>query len=117
MTKTTVHVEGHYEVDETPFGRAYKWHPSYVTLKCDCEAELTLSGASATPVCGRCGTDHSEIVNDIQKRAGSLGREVSHPWHYDTQEQAQQHHRDEAAYPKGSPWRYNDITSGSTNDA
>jgi hypothetical protein len=23
--------------------------------------------------------------------------------------------KDDAAYPKGSTWRYNDITSGSTN--
>ena len=117
MTKTTVHVEGHYEIDETPFGRPYKWHPSYVTLKCDCEAELTLSGVSATPGCGRCGTDHSESVNDTQKGGGSLGHEVSPPWDYDTQGQAQQHQQDQGDYPKGSPWRYNDITSDSTNDA
>ena len=35
-----------------------------------------------------------------------------HPWFYDAQEQAKQHKRDEAAYPKESPWRYNDVTSG-----
>ena len=50
MTKTTVRVEGHYKVDETPFGKPYKWHASYVTLKCDCGAELTLSGTGDTPV-------------------------------------------------------------------
>jgi hypothetical protein len=116
MTKTTVHVEGHYEVDETPFGRAYKWHPSYVTLKCDCGAELTLSGTSSTPACSRCSTDHSGVINVIQTREDWLGREVSHPWRYDTQEQTEQHLRDEAAYPEGSPWRYNDITSHGTHD-
>jgi hypothetical protein len=35
-----------------------------------------------------------------------------HPWHYDTQAQAEQHLRNEAAYPEDSPWRYNDVTSG-----
>ena len=115
MTITTVRVVGHYEVDETPFGRSYKWHPSYVNLQCYCGAELTLSGASSRPVCSRCGTDHSGVIDEIQKREYRLGDEVTHPWRYDTQEQAKQHQRDESTYPKGSPWRYNDITSGNTN--
>ncbi len=116
MTKITVRVEGHYEVDETPFGRSYKWHPSYVTLKCDCGAKLTLLSTGGTPVCSKCGTDHSGVINGIQKREGSLGHEVTHPWHYDTQEQAEQHQQDVAAYPTGSSWRYNDITLDNTNE-
>jgi len=51
MTETSVRVVGHYEVDETPFARSYKWHPAYVTLECNCGVELTLSGASTTPAC------------------------------------------------------------------
>jgi hypothetical protein len=39
-----------------------------------------------------------------------------HPWHYDLQSQEDQHLRDEAAYPEGSPWRYNDVTSGLMDD-
>ena len=109
MTKTTVCVVGHYEVDETPFARSYKWHPAYVNLQCNCGAELTLSGASSMPTCSRCGTDHSGVINVIQTREDRLGDEVSHPWRYDTQEQTEQHLRDEAAYPEGSPWRYNDV--------
>ena len=116
MTKITVRVVGHYEVDETPFGRSYKWHPAYVNLQCNCGAELTLSGASSTPACSRCGTDHSGVIEEIQTREDRLGVEVTHPWRYDTQEQAEQHLRDEAAYPEGSPWRYNDITSHGTHD-
>jgi hypothetical protein len=117
LTKTTVRVVGHYEVEETPFGRSYKWHPAYVNLQCNCGAELTLSGASSsTPTCSRCGTDHSSVIEEIQRREDRLGHEVTHPWGYDTQEQAEQHLRDEAAYPEGSPWRYNDITSRATHD-
>ena len=116
MIKTTVRVVGRYEVDETPFGRSYKWHPAYVNLECDCGAELTLSGASATPVCSRCATDHSGVINEIQKREGRLGHEVTHPWGYDAQEQAEQRLKDEAAHPEDSPWRYNDITSRGTDD-
>jgi len=36
MTKIVERVEGHYEVHEGPFSRAYKWHPAYVTLECGC---------------------------------------------------------------------------------
>ena len=33
------------------------------------------------------------------------------PWHYDLRSQEAQHLRDEAAYPEGSAWRYNDVTA------
>jgi hypothetical protein len=115
MTRITVRVEGHYEIRETPFARAYEWHPAYVTLECDCGEELTLTGQSTVTTC-RCGADHSAVIQDIQEREGRLRNEVSHPWQHDAQEQAEQHRRDEAAYPEGSSWRYNDITSGNTDD-
>ena len=114
MTKITVRVEGHYEVHEAPFSRSYDWHPAFVTLECDCGEKLTLTAASTIPTC-RCGMDHSAIVQDIQEREGRLRREVAHPWEHDTQEQAEQHLLNEDAYPEGSPWRYNDITSDNTN--
>lgn len=74
MTKTTVRVVGHYEVEETPFDKSYKWHPAYVNLECDCGAQLTLSGASGTaPAYSRCRTDHGGVIDEIQKREGRLG--------------------------------------------
>ena len=106
MKKTTARdgrVAGHYEADETPFGRSYKWRPAHVTLKCECGVELTLYGTSSRPVCSRCGTDHSGVVTEIQKREKRLGHEVTHPWSYDTQEQAEQHLKNEAAHPEDSP--------------
>jgi len=119
MTKTTTRgarVAGHYEADKTPFARSYKWRPSQVTLECDCGVELTLYGTSTTPVCSRCGTDHSSVITDIKKREGQLGQEAARPWHYDTQEQKDQHLEDEAAHAEDSSWRYNDITSRSLED-
>ena len=116
MTETSVRVVGHYEVDETPFARSYKWHPAYVTLECNCGVELTLSGASTTPACNRCGADHSGVINEIKKREDRLGHEVTHPWGSHTQEQADQHQKDEATHPEDSPWRYDDITSRGTED-
>ena len=114
MTKIIVRVEGYYEVHESPFGRNYEWHPAYVTLECDCGEKVTLTGASAMPAC-RCGGDHSAVIQDIQEREARLRDKVARPWRHDTQEQAEQHLRDEAAHPKDSPWRYNDITSDRTN--
>ena len=114
MTKISVRIEGHYEVKEGPFSRAYEWQPGCVVLECDCGEELTLTGASTVPTC-RCGTDHSAIFQDLQEREGRLRHAVTHPWQYDAKDQVQQHLRDETAYPKSSPWRYNDVTSGEAN--
>lgn len=63
-----------------------------------------------------CGADHSAFIRDIREREGRLRDEVTHPWLHNAQDHAEQHLRDEAAYPKDSPWRYNDITSDNTNN-
>ena len=115
MARITVHVEGRYEIHETPFARTYKWYPAHVILGCDCGEELTLIDASSTTICGGCGADHNAVVldfliQDVQEREALLRDEVTRPWRHDTQAQKDQNVRDEAAYPNGSPWRYNDIS-------
>src|SRR5918997_2158262 len=117
MTRITVRVEGHYEVHEAPYSRSYKWHPSAVTLVCDCGEERTLTGGASTDSTCRCGADHSALIddaliNDIRARESQLRDVVAHPWNHEVKEQAAQHLRDEAAYPEGSPRRYEDVTSG-----
>jgi hypothetical protein len=115
MTRITVRVEGHYEVEESPFSRSYKWHPSAITLVCDCGEEMAVTDASADSTC-RCGADHSApiddaLINDIRARESQLRDVVTHPWNHDVTEQAAQHLRDEAAYPEDSPRRYDDVTT------
>jgi alpha-tubulin suppressor-like RCC1 family protein len=112
MTRIINDLEAHYETHEVPFGRSYEWHPENIIVECDCGERVTLTASSSTSVCW-CGTDHSVIIGEIQKREGRLSNKIIHPWYHDTRVQAEQHKRDEAAYPKGSPWRYNDITSES----
>ena len=111
MYKILERIEGHYEVHEGPFSRAYVLHPAYVTLECGCGERFTLTATSTTATC-RCGTDHSPLIRDIQEREGRLPDTSIHPWHHDAQEQEKQHRQDESTYTEDSAWRYNDVTSG-----
>ena len=103
-------VEAHYEVREVPFGKVYEWHPACITLECECDERVLLTATSTIATCARCGADLGALVQDIKEREGRLPDKLTHPWFHDGQVRAQQRLRDEAAYPKGSSWRYNDIT-------
>ena len=61
--------------------------------------------------CGQCGADLSLFSRDMKVREGRLPDKLTHPWFHDAQVLGQQRLWDEAADPKGSPWRYNDITT------
>jgi hypothetical protein len=110
MAQIIEHVEAHYETREVPFGKVYEWRPAHVILECDCGEKLTLTANSTMTTCG-CGAEVGGFVQDLKEREGHLPDKLTHPWFHDAQVRAQQHLRDEAAYPEGSPWRYNDITS------
>jgi hypothetical protein len=89
MTRIIERVEAHYESREVPFGKIYEWHPGYVTLECDCGEEWTLTSTS-TPTRCRCSADQGAVVRDIQEREGRLREKVTHPWHQDARERAEQ---------------------------
>ncbi len=110
MAQIIQRVEAHYEAREVPFGKVYEWRPAYVALVCDCGEKVTLTATSTMSTCGRCGADLGGFVHDVKEREGHLPDELVHPWFHDAQARAQQRLRDEEAYPKGSPWRYDDIT-------
>ncbi len=113
MTRIIEDIAAHYETREVPFGRLYEWHPEHIIVECDCGERFTLSATSSTTTTCRCGTDLGAIVRNIERHAETpLSDKIRHPWLYDAQEQADQHLHDEATYPEGSPWRYNDITAG-----
>ena len=116
MTRIIEDTKAHYEAHEVPFGRIYEWHAEQIIVECDCGERFTLSATSTITTCRQCGADHSAIIRDVQKREGQLPDKTTHPWNYDTKEQSEQHLQDEAAHPKDSPLRYNDITSGNTTD-
>jgi hypothetical protein len=110
MVQIIERVQAHYEAREVPFGKTYEWHPAHVALECDCGEKLILTATDTITTCGRCGAGLAAFVHDIKEREGRLPDRLTHPWFHDANERAQQHRRDEAAYPEGSPWRYNDIT-------
>jgi hypothetical protein len=110
MVRITESGEGHYEARELPFGKVYEWHPEYIALECECGEKLILTATSTMTACSRCGADLSGAVHDIKEREGHLPDRLIHPWFYDANERAEQQKQDEATYPGGSPFRYNDIT-------
>ena len=115
-------LEGHYEVQEVPFARTYKWCPECVVVECECGARSILTPSMS--ICSECGADHTVgIQQELQSyQPEMLGQkledyEATHrPWRHDTQAQSKQHRRDEAAYSKDSPWRYNDVTLGNLDE-
>ena len=114
MAQILERVEAHYEPRELPFGKVYEWHPTSLAIECDCGEKVTLTAISTITTCSRCGADLDVegFVHDIQERDSRLPDSLTHPWFYDAKELADQHQQDMAAYPEGSPWRYNDITGG-----
>lgn len=109
VTKIIERVEAHYEAREVPFGKTCEWRPAHVILQCECGEKLILTATSTITTCGRCGADLGTFAHDIQEREGDLPDKLSRPWFYDAQVRADQRLRDEADYPEGSPWRYDDI--------
>ena len=111
MAQIIERVDAHYEAREVPFGKVYEWHPAYVVLACDCSEQLIVNATSTITTCHRCGADLGGFTHDIKEREGRLPDTLAQPWFHDAQAREDQRLRDEAAYPEGSPWRYDDVTA------
>jgi hypothetical protein len=116
MAQIIERVPAHYESREMPFGKVYQWQRAHVTLECDCGEKVTLEATSITTTCGTCGAELGSFAQDIKEREGRLPDALTHPWFYDATERARQRERDEAAYLKGSSWRYDDITAATNEE-
>jgi hypothetical protein len=119
-------LDEHYETQEVPFGKSYKWCAESAVVVCECGKRATLKMAdlcASVPAC-ECGA-HSAAGSqeELQSRQPEVRGQTledyertHHPWLHDTQAQSEQHARDEAAYSKDSPWRYNDVLDGQIMD-
>src|SRR5919199_3170825 len=122
LMRVVERIAEHYGVEESPFGRAYRWSPEQVVLECSkCGTKIThkrsqiIGSEVISCECDKANTAHIREELVIQVRDEEY--EAHHyPWLHDTKEQDNQHLRDEAAYPNDSPWRYNDVTLGDAND-
>lgn len=56
------YTEGHYEIQDGEFGKAYRWCPDCVLVECDCGESTTLSSSETT--CAWCGADHAATVSE-----------------------------------------------------
>jgi hypothetical protein len=116
MVQILERLQAHYESREMPFGKVYEWHPAAVVLECDCGKKWTMDAKSTITTC-QCGRDLANIIaRAIQDGEATLPEEFSRPWFYDERERAEQHQRDEEAYPEDSLWRYNDITAATNEE-
>jgi hypothetical protein len=115
MTRLIERYEAHYEMHEVPFGRTYHWYPTHIIIECDCGEKLRFDGINTITTC-QCGADHSDIVRDIQEQEGPLRDQVTHPWLYGAQEQAEQHLETKLLIPRALPGAINDITPGLGDD-
>jgi len=69
----------HYEVQDTPRARVYKWCPAAVSLECECGERLILTLSRTT--CFRCGADHTDVIREVLETLMEVD-EGEHPWHF-----------------------------------
>jgi hypothetical protein len=82
LSKIKMRVEGHYEVEEGPYGKDYVWTPAHALVDCDCGRSLDVDAHHTT--CPDCGADHSRLMREIAER--HLEDEALHPWHAEYEE-------------------------------
>lgn len=72
MTTVIECTEGHYEVQQTSYGKDYVWCHGCAVVECECGQRLVLS--TTETVCD-CGADHAGLVSEILS-----SQSEPHPW-------------------------------------
>jgi hypothetical protein len=79
LSKVKVCIEGHYEVEDLPYGKDYVWFPAHALIECDCGQVMDADEHHTT--CPKCGADRENVLREVAGR--HLGEEDLHPWHPD----------------------------------
>jgi hypothetical protein len=93
VTKIELSVQAHYEVEELPYGKDYRWVPARALVECDCGRTMVVDAGNA--VCSGCGSDFADRIRKISERR--LPDEVLRPWRpdYEAQEGSEEHREDQ----------------------
>ncbi len=79
QTKVIERLEAHYEVQNLPMGKVYRWCPQRrVLVESDCRQTPTLAASATT--CEKCGKDHALLIQEVL--ASPPEDEIEHPWRY-----------------------------------
>lgn len=82
MSKVKVSIEGHYEVQQTSYGKDYLWQPAHALIECDCGRVMDVDEHHT--ICPNCGTEHAALMRQVAGR--HLSDDVLYPWHRDYDE-------------------------------
>ena len=63
MVRVIECVGAHYEAQDVPRARVYRWCPATVSLECECGQGQTLTSSRTT--CFRCGADHMDFIKEV----------------------------------------------------
>ena len=75
MTQIRERIEGHYEVEEVPYGRVYKWTVGHAVVTCENCGQLMIVDTAAT-ACPGCGTDYTEGARGLEGKP--LGKDEAY---------------------------------------
>lgn len=86
-------VQGHYEVEELPYGSDYRWVPARALVECDCGRTMDVDVGHA--VCSGCGSDLADLVREVSGRR--LPDEVLRPWRpaYEAERRNREHREEQ----------------------
>ena len=99
MTATKERVKGHYEVEEVPYGKVYKWTAGHALVECDCGQLLLMHQTDTTATCPECGADYAGAVDGLEGKP-LVEEEVFYP-EYQAFAEWQ---REEKAHPEYNEW-------------
>lgn len=81
-TKVIERVEAHYEVEDLPMGKVYRWCPESVVVVCEhCTKTTTLT--TSKRACAECGANYQALLEEVGLEASPAEQEkaeVAHLW-------------------------------------
>jgi hypothetical protein len=82
VTKVIERVDAHYEVEDLPMSKVYRWCPESVVIVCEhCTKTTTLT--TSKRACAECGANYRALLEEVGLEASLAEQEeevVSHPW-------------------------------------